>query len=168
MILDSFWHPVDLGQIAAVATAVGVVIAGWQLWLARRIAVIQFEDQVSSQYRTLIRGLPVGALLGEELTEREHQECLATFYHYFDLSNEQAFLHEKRRIRHDIWVEWKSGIEQNLKRPAFKRAWAEISQRAPDSFDELRRAFPPHSIPVEIEAVRSAPRTAHNRSGAIG
>lgn len=124
---------------AAVATAVGVLLAGWQLWLTKRQATIQFEDQMSAQYRDIVGRLPIGALLGEPLTSDEQAAALKDFYHYFDLSNEQAYLHERRRITKKTWAEWREGIEQNLNRPAFAAAWAEITRRAPESFNELRR-----------------------------
>lgn len=136
-----------ISAAASIATAVGVAIAGWQLALTKRQAVLQFEDQLSSQYRALIRDLPVGALLGERLSEAEQAAALNTFYHYFDLSNEQAFLHEQRRVSGATWESWKEGIEQNLRRPAFRAAWEEVSRRAPQSFDELRRLLAGPSSP---------------------
>src|SRR2546422_9673813 len=43
---------VDLVQAAAsTATALGIFAAGWQLYLTKRQAVTQFEDQLTSQYR---------------------------------------------------------------------------------------------------------------------
>jgi len=54
-------------------------------------------------------------------------------------SNEQAFLHEKKRITDKTWVEWEDGITTNMKLPAFKEVWAEIGTKSPKSFKELRR-----------------------------
>jgi hypothetical protein len=124
--------------VASAATAVGVLLAAAQLWLAARQATTQFEDGLNAQYREIARRLPVAALLGEALPEDAYQDALPHFYHYFDLSNEQAFLHLKGRVRPSTWKNWLEGIEQNLSRPAFRRAWAEISHRAPESFNELR------------------------------
>jgi hypothetical protein len=123
---------------ASVATALGVFLAAVQLWQATRQATTQFEDGLNSQYREIARRLPVAALLGETLSEDDYQSALPHFYHYFDLSNEQAFLHLKGRVRPSTWANWLEGIQQNLGRPSFDRAWREISQRAPDSFNELR------------------------------
>jgi hypothetical protein len=129
----------DIIQVlASVATAAGVFIAGWQLSLAKQQATTAFEDQLSGQYRDIARRLPVQALLGEPLDDASHALALPHFYHYFDLSNEQAYLHLRRRVRPQTWAEWKEGIEQNLQRPAFARAWTEVSRRAPESFNELR------------------------------
>lgn len=133
---------------AAVATAVGVFIAGWQLGLSKRQAVTTFEDQLASQYRDIARRLPVEALLGETLDEASYREALPEFYHYFDLSNEQACLRSQKRIRKRTWSEWRDGIKQNVNRPAFARAWDEISCRAPESFNDLRREIPELARPA--------------------
>lgn len=132
-----------LNSLSALGTMAAAIFAGWQLWLMRRQATTEFEDRLSDQYREIIHQLPVAALLGEDLGEAEYLVALPTFYQYIDLCNEQAFLKKRRRIRRRTWVEWREGIEQNLKQPAFKRAWAEIARRAPESFDELREISPP-------------------------
>lgn len=123
---------------ASVATAIGVAIAGRQLQLAKRQSLTSFEDQLSSQYRAIVQRLPIEALLGETLNDETRSKALTSFYHYFDLSNEQAFLYNNGRITPETWNQWREGIEQNIARPAFLNAWTEVSRRAPDSFDELR------------------------------
>lgn len=146
--------------LIAASTAIGVFIAGRQLFLSKRLAVTQFEDQFSTQYRELIRRVPVKALLGHRLSDDELREALPAFYHYFDLSNEQVFLREKGRIGDDTWEEWKVGIQQNLKRPAFLAAWSYIASQAPDSFDELRRIVPPGPTPGRLGAGDLLPGSA--------
>jgi hypothetical protein len=47
--------PVLLNEIAQAATAIGALFAGWQLLLVNRQATTQFEDQLSAQYREIIR-----------------------------------------------------------------------------------------------------------------
>jgi hypothetical protein len=132
----------DLIQaIASAATTVGVLFAGWQLRQSRVQAVTTFEDQLAGQYRDIAHRLPIEALLGEPLDDAAHTAALGAMYHYFDLSNEQAYLYSKRRVRRATWEEWRDGIEQNLRRPAFARAWAEVSARAPESFNDLREAL---------------------------
>lgn len=128
--------------VAGVATAIGVFLAGWQLTSTKQQARTAFEDQIASQYREIARRLPIEALLGEQLDDAAYAKALPDFYHYFDLSNEQAYLHERRRIRQATWNEWREGIDQNFRRPAFARAWEEVSRRAPESFNELRAWLP--------------------------
>jgi len=140
---------------ASVATAAGVLIAGWQLRLAKQQAITAFEDQLGSQYREIARRLPVQALLGEKLDPATQASALPEFYHYFDLSNEQAFLYRRKRVRRHTWTEWSEGIEQNLRRPAFMTAWAEVTARAPESFNDLRAALPRAlSSSPDLEALR--------------
>ena len=139
-----------LQLLAAVATAVGVIVAARQLHMTKQQALTQFEDSLVSQYREIIRRLPVEALLGEPLEGVAYADALPHFYHYFDLSNEQAFLRGLGRISPKTWENWRDGIEQNLRRPAFARAWAEIGARAPESFDDLRRLLPAVSSPPHL------------------
>lgn len=109
-----------LGALASAATAVGVGIAASQLFATRRQAVAAFEDSLASQYRSIIERLPIEALLGEPIDGTLRSASLAHFYRYFDLCNEQAFLHKRGRISEQTWKTWKDGILSNLRRPAFE------------------------------------------------
>lgn len=135
-----------LDTITSVGTAVGVLVGAWQLLQAHQQTVTEFEDSFSREYRELTANLPTKALLGEPLTEQEYSDHFDEFYHYFDLSNEQTFLFLTGRVRARTWKYWKDGIEANLSRPAFRRAWSEIAARAPSDFEELRSFFPPESM----------------------
>ena len=132
-----------LTTISSLATAIGVLFAAWQLWLAHRQSVTTFEDSFAREYRDLAAKLPTNALLGAELTDKEYEDGFDEFYHYFDLCNEQAFLRQLGRITPRTWRFWQDGIASNLKRPAFKRAWSDICSRANSDFSELRALFPP-------------------------
>lgn len=136
-----------LAALSSAATAIGVGVAAYQLRVTRRQSVTAFEDSLSAQYRQVASTLPLKALLGEPLTDEEHNEHLQYFYRYFDLSNEQAFLHRNGRVSDRTWEFWKDGILTNLHRPAFAKAWVEIARRAKDDFNELRLL-----CPVDAEA----------------
>lgn len=142
--------PVWIEPLASIATTLGVFLAWWQLRLSQRQAMTDFEDSLAEQYRDIVHELPVSALLGEEIGETEYKAALDDFYRYIDLSNTQVFLRATRRISDSTWTIWAEGIEQHLRRPAFARAWAEIKERAQDSFHELRR--------LEGSGFRSDPR----------
>lgn len=129
-----------LVDVAAVATAVGVFLAWWQIRQGREQAITNFEDGVAREYRELAQKIPVAALLGKKLSETEFEKSLDLFYHYIDLSNEQVFLRKKGRIRKETWKNWQDGIKSNLSQPSFLSAWEAFKQNAPaDSFEELRR-----------------------------
>lgn len=125
--------------VASIATAVGVFLAWWQIRESSRQAKSTFEDSLASEYRSLVQGLPVEALLGEDLDEEAYRGNLSELYHYIDLTNEQTFLRRCGRISQETWENWREGIQTTMSKPAFARAWREISERSPDSFGELRR-----------------------------
>jgi hypothetical protein len=130
---------VDIGSLG---TAAGVIVTASQLWINRRQARTQFEDGLTARYRDLVRELPIGAFLDGEMETDELRAALGVFYRYFDLCNEQAFLHEEGRVSHASWEQWRDGIESNMRRPAFRTAWLrEIQPRIGDNFDEFRRVL---------------------------
>jgi hypothetical protein len=136
-----------LQSLSELATAIGVFVAAWQLWQTKSEARSQFEESLNTHYRDLLGELPLKAMLGRQLSENELQESLRTFYRYFDLSNEQAFLHKSGRVRAATWFNWLEGIQQNMARPAFQQAWGAIVPDIDGSFDELRaivQATTPH------------------------
>ncbi|HEX7812724.1 MAG TPA: hypothetical protein VF460_12515 [Burkholderiales bacterium] len=128
-----------LNAAAAVATALGLAFAVIQLRIAARQSVTDFEDTMAAEYRALAASFPIEALLGGTLSDEDHRESLDEFYHYFDLSNGQVFLRRKGRVSRRTFDFWCSGIRAHLARPAFARAWGDISGRLPSDFRELRR-----------------------------
>jgi len=125
--------------IASVVMAIGVLLAWWQIRLAKLQATTRFEDDIAREYRELIFRLPIEALLGKPLDEKEYLESLDEFFHYIDLTNEEIFLRQQGRISRETWIYWLDGIKSNLSRPAFKKAWEEIKSQTDDIFLELRQ-----------------------------
>lgn len=132
-----------LSAVASGATAVAVIVAAWQLVLSHRQAVTTFEDSLAKEYRDIAATLPVKALLGEALSDAEHQDKFDEFYRYFDLCNQQVFLRQTGRVSDKTWRFWQEGIVSNLRRPAFERAWFEVAARSNGDFSELRSLAPP-------------------------
>jgi hypothetical protein len=132
--------------LASIATVVYVVLTWQQVKLFRNQATTTFEDSLTTQYRRIMEDIPTDIWLGAELKAlpKENQErCRDAIYRYIDLSNEQAFLHNKRRVTDEVWLEWRSGIKGNMELPAFKEAWSEVSQHFRDNFNELRSVSNP-------------------------
>ena len=127
-----------LQDVAAVATAGGVLLAARQLYLAKDQAQSQFEDSLNAQYRAIIEDLPLEAMLGRELSPTDLETALPAFYRYFDLSNEEAFLRAQGRVRSETWANWVEGIQQNMARPGFQQAWQRMLPRLDGSFEELK------------------------------
>ncbi len=124
--------------ISSVAAAIGLFILAWQIWQTKKLSETAFEDSLSQQYRGILRSIPVKALLGEELSQAEFENAENGIYHYLDLSNEQVFLRQKKRVGLETWKSWRDGIKSNLSRTAFDQVWKKIKLQAPDSFQELR------------------------------
>jgi hypothetical protein len=122
----------------SIFTAMGIGVAIYQLWQTAKQNNTRFEDDLMREYRDLIKTISVKALLGEELTEDEFSDAYPALYHYLDLTNEEVFLRQKKRIRTETWKYWRDGIKLNLSRPAFKKAWDQIKATVPE-FTELRR-----------------------------
>jgi hypothetical protein len=129
-----------LTMVANGATSIGVGIAAWQLWVTRRQAVTTFEDLLAREYRELAAELPTKVFFDDgSLSVEEYRKLFDKFYQYFDLSNEQIFLRQIGRVSQRTWNFWRDGIRSNLKRPAFSKAWDEISNHIDGDFRELRR-----------------------------
>lgn len=126
-----------INMISGVATAVGVVFAAAGLLFSWRQSISQFEDEMTTEYRTLIKEMPVGVLLDRDQVPAVNDELLSKIYNYIDFTNEQVFLRQKGRIRSATWRLWVDGIESNLSKPAIREGWAEIKARS-SSFSELR------------------------------
>lgn len=144
-------HLEILSALANIAAAAAVVVGAWQLVLAQRLSVTNFEDSFAKEYRELVAILPTKALLGEALSDEEHVKHFDEMYHYFDLCNEQVFLQSVGRISDKTWIFWRDGIDSNLRRPAFGRAWSEIAVRANNDFSELKALFPPEPCPAKLD-----------------
>ena len=127
--------------LASVATALGVGVAAYQIWVAKKQSKTSFEDDYTRQYREIIQRIPVKALLNEDLPDNDFQSALNEIYNYIDLTNEEIFLRRQNRIGTKTWENWRDGIESNLKLPAFKKAWELIKEKTPSNFFEELRCF---------------------------
>ena len=123
-------------KISLVVTAIGVIIAAWQLWESRKISQTSFEDGLDQQYRNLAMDIPVDALIGSPVKDNKNK-LREIIYNYLDLCNEQAYLWRKKRISKNRWKDWNEGIKDNLRKPAFKEVWDEIKQYASGTFTSL-------------------------------
>ncbi|GHA16313.1 hypothetical protein GCM10008090_27650 [Arenicella chitinivorans] len=130
---------IDWNSLVSVATAVGVLIAAFQLRTSSKIAQSEFEDSIDQQYRALARGIPVDALIGKSVSNDKKEMTRELIYNYLDLCNEQIFLRRKKRIRKDTWVDWCAGIESNLAKLEFEEVWSEVKKEAPQTFTFLER-----------------------------
>jgi len=126
-------------SIASVATAIGVLIAAWQIRESKKLSAAAFEDSFDQQYRVLSYQIPVDALIGKKLDNDKENQAREAIYNYLDLCNEQVYQRMKKRVSVARWHEWASGIEHNLGRPFFKLIWSEVKFETKGSFSFLER-----------------------------
>ena len=120
-------------------TAGGVIVVFMQIRWSRKQNVTQFEDEMSRQYREILKTIPVKAMLGDELSQEEFEQAENGIYHYLDLTNEQVFLRQNERVSPETWKSWCDGIKSNLSRMAFAQVWKKIKSKVPGSFLELQK-----------------------------
>jgi hypothetical protein len=124
-----------VADAAGIATALGVLFGAGQLMLTRSTSRTSFEDNISRQYRELIKPQLSEALLGP--LKAEERGLVSRYYEYLDLCNEQVFLRMQGRVRRRTWAEWVSGIEGNLSRAPLSDAWTIARDQLPE-FQEMR------------------------------
>ncbi len=130
---------VDWSAVGSLFTALAVLVAAWQLRRGTAQARVNFEDELSREYRELARNIPVTAHLGEELSPEEVEGAFPRLYQYFDLTNEQIFLRMNGRVSRATWLNWREGIQSNFGRPAFAQAWTRVKKSSASTFSELRK-----------------------------
>jgi hypothetical protein len=129
----------------ALGTAFSACMAWRQLRVLRKQAASTFEDRLTEQYRKIMRRIPVDIRFGldlDELDKTDLEGYRGAIFSYIDLCNEQAFLRSKKKISKEVWAEWEPGIVRNMKLPAFSSFWAQVKDKCPDSFQELRKIAP--------------------------
>lgn len=109
--------------------------SGWkasQNYLRRQPhpAISKDHGRYPNRHLARIRVESTGRGTATSLPRRHHR--------YIDLSNEQAFLHNKKRVTDEAWTEWSDGIKYNMKLPAFEEVWEQVKEKCPASFKELR------------------------------
>ncbi|MCD9541226.1 hypothetical protein GLP22_08400 [Photobacterium carnosum] len=129
----------DFDEISSIATALGVIVATWQIRESRKLAQATFEDAFNQQYRDLIYAIPVDALLGIELSESESKKIRELIFNYLDLCNEQISHCHYKRIGKKRWKVWADGIQENIHKPIFQDVWVEVKLSASDTFSFLER-----------------------------
>ena len=142
---------IDWVLIASSLTAIGVVIAAWEIRQGWKLSQTQFEDSLDQQYRELAKGIPVDALIGKNVREEQKELTRELIYNYLDLSNEQVFLRQKNRIRKDTWLDWCSGINSHLGKTEFQSVWQEIKAESPNTFSFLEK--------LEVTNFKGDPKT---------
>lgn len=137
---------INWGALEAIATAATAVVAALGfLYTVRGIARAgreertKWEDELTREYRDIVKALPLRVRLSESVEDGEIEKDLSTFLEYFDLSNQQVLLQKMGRVSPETWKEWLAGIRGSLQTgTAFGKAWDIIKKRSPNLFAELK------------------------------
>jgi hypothetical protein len=132
---------VDLVQsVAAVATAIGVGIAAFQLRDGARQRRAAFEQGLIGRYQEIQSRIDLRYLIDDAEYDPADDELRRAMYDYFELCEEEHYYMIGGRASRSTWNdEWWPGIKTNMERPAFSGAWRDISVKAPSQFTEIRQ-----------------------------
>ena len=125
-----------LADVATIAGVVGVWFAVRQLRLSKQLAQSAFEDELTREYRSIVKDIPMDVLLGKPPSEERRDHVRELIYNYIDLCNQQVFLRMKGRITDDTWREWNAGMRSTLGHGFFLNVLGEIEPCG--VFDELK------------------------------
>lgn len=114
---------------ANVATALGIIGLGWQLWLNRRQMVVGFERTFVDRYERTISDVPLPLLLGDDFEPGQDGDVLRAFFDYFELCEEEMYFRRVGKVSTSTWSDWWEGITLNLRRQAFRTAWEHLKER---------------------------------------
>ena len=131
MIIAFGWA--EAGVIAALAgttvtaLALYVTIRGMrdQLWL------LTFSEY-TRRYAEVVRDLPSEGRRPDSsfdiqvIGDAERGRILNSARAYLNLASEEFFLHSRGRIDDETWSIWRTGIEQTVRLPWLRGAWAEL------------------------------------------
>lgn len=116
-----------LGDLASLATAIGLAIAIWQLRQQQLLARAQFEESLVSRYWDILDRLTVEARLGRGQAFSEDDRRAA--HSYFKLADEEIYLATKqKKIRPGTWATWQEGISSTMRREPFAGEWLRVCQ----------------------------------------
>lgn len=108
-----------IGTTANVATAAGISLVAYQLYVTRQQVVADFERTFVDRYEGIIRDAPLALLLGEPFDPHHDDRVLRAFFDYFELCEEEMTYRRIGKVSRSTWCDWWEGITLNLRRPAF-------------------------------------------------
>lgn len=135
-----------IGTIISAFTALGTVFGAYIIYNQLKINQIvyqsTFENDIVKRFYKITNDITFKVMFlkkGELEFTKLLDEKINFFYQYFDLTNQELFLNEKKRINPDTWIEWKEGIVWIMKLDSFKYAWEKVNEKcADDTFNEFR------------------------------
>ena len=155
-------------DLAALATAVGLPTAVYQLHQGRRGLRDNFERTFVERYATISAKIHLDVLRGDAAADLTNDDVRRAFFDYFELCEEELYYRAHRRVSRATWKDWWYGIRLNLRNKSFKDAYDQLvapagagDPAATDRFHHLRASLPsvegdgPYSPPsARVEVIR--------------
>jgi hypothetical protein len=156
--------------VASVSTAVGVLLAVYQLRQGSIQRRSTFEGTLVARYQEIQSRIPLAYLIDGHPYDESVRRSM---FDYFELSEEQCYYFSRGQVSSKTWQnEWLPGIRANMEKPAFKEAWSNIAAAtANDQFAALRNLCepvvdltdrpgdPPDSAALSLSETSSGART---------
>lgn len=127
-----------LMDLSYATTIVGLFMILIQMKNSNDQRKIEHEESIEMEYREIIKSLPYKVLIGESISDSEHNKLLENLYRYFDLSNSQVYLRYCGKITKRTWDDWKVGISELLEKQEIRKAFEELIKKNKMIFKELR------------------------------
>jgi hypothetical protein len=124
-------------DVAAIATAVGVLVGALSLLGSWRTRVRQFEALYIQRYWELMNELSLVALSGDAshgVVASDEKTVRA----YFRLCEDEIELKKKRWFSKRAWDVWEEGMIHQLRRWPFCEVWSKVKADTPGEFQWLR------------------------------
>lgn len=151
-------------NIAAVVTAVGVLLAALSIRASQRQRLRSFEAFYVERYWSLMDSLSLEAIKLDPNYERDDSDEKAV-RSYIRLCEDECELRKKGWIADATWKIWTEGMKDQLLREPFVQIWKEVKEQHGATqyrlLQELERS--------DWEAATIRPRLLHRiRAGLVG
>ncbi|CAA6816344.1 MAG: Unknown protein [uncultured Sulfurovum sp.] len=118
-----------------VGVTIAIVTFLYQLYINKKQFKMQIFFNYTDRYQNILIHLPIDVQSNDFDSNSLTEQDLKWFRAYFDLCSEEFYLAQKKLIDNDVWLLWKLGLKESLKKPAFMFAWKKIPRN--NSYDEF-------------------------------
>lgn len=121
---------IGIEQLASTATAIGVVVATYQLAQGRRQLREGFERSFVDRFERIIACVDLEILLDGGSIDHDDRSLMRALYDYFQLCEEELYFRAHRRVSRSTWHDWWYGIRIVLTVPEVAAAFTALKHRA--------------------------------------
>ena len=116
-------------DFAAAATAVGVLLAVYQLSLTRRDLRGTFEQNFVDRYNAIAANIDLLLLIEAKPVPLADTATARALFDYFDLCEEQLYYSARRKVSRGTWTDWWIGMSSTLENREVRRQFESFRHR---------------------------------------